>query len=145
MRIGFLARLWLTLVAVVHLEVARRHGAAHISLTVVLSEFQQLFVYAVIVGGPIVATVGFWTRYFVVSVWLFCSCMTGALLFGVFYHYVLISADNVSCLPLGSVSAHLEFTRTALLLALLESCGVLSGTAFLIRSRRAGAPFLHQA
>ncbi len=51
----------------------------------------------------------------------------GALLFGAYHHYVLISPDNIGHLPSGSPESHAAFIASAAVLTLLELASALSG------------------
>ncbi|HZR81085.1 MAG TPA: hypothetical protein VFD92_08305 [Candidatus Binatia bacterium] len=115
----------LATLAAVHLIVAMWHGSAHSELGVTLSSGQNLFVYAVVVLAPLVATALLWTRYERWGLWTFLVAMCGALLFGVYYHYVFVSPDNVHHLPNGTTAAHAAFETTAAVLALAELASAL--------------------
>jgi hypothetical protein len=130
------ARVALTVLGAVHLIVAMWHGAAHTELTVALSPAQNLFVYAVVVLAPLVAMGLLWTRYVRLALWLFLTAMCASLLFGIYYHYVFISPDNIHHLPPGSAAAHERFALSAALLALIELASTLCA-AFVLRSHHA--------
>jgi hypothetical protein len=49
--------------------------------------------------------------------------MLGSLIFGICYHYIIISPDHVAHLPPGE--ARFTFRITALLLVIIETIGVL--------------------
>ena len=51
--------------------------------------------------------------------------MAASLLFGLYYHYVLVSPDHVSHLPDGDLQT--AFRITALLLALVQALGAAVG------------------
>ena len=53
--------------------------------------------------------------------------MLGALLFGAYHHYILISPDNIGHLPHGSADAQSTFIASAATLALLELASALYG------------------
>jgi hypothetical protein len=59
--------------------------------------------------------------------------MAGSLIFGVAYHYVVISPDHVSHIPPGDAQG--LFRTTALLLVLTELFGVVVGLWALRESR----------
>jgi NADPH:quinone reductase-like Zn-dependent oxidoreductase len=89
----------------------------------------------VILIAPLVAAGLMWTRYVVVGVCMIFLSMLGALLFGVYHHYVLVSPDNIGHLPHGSADAHSMFIDSAAALALLELASALYG-AFCLGSVR---------
>src|SRR5689334_24676702 len=61
---------WVTIAVFAHLIVVLLHGRAHTSLDVGLSNWQQLYVLAVIVLAPLVAFVLSLTRYVRAGLWL---------------------------------------------------------------------------
>ena len=123
-----------TALVVVHLAATLWHGDAHASLAVSLPALKNLYVYIVILIAPIVAAIGIWTRYSGISLWIFTISMLGALLFGVYHHYVLVSPDNIQHLPAGSAQA--QFIASAAVIALLELASALYG-AFSLGAQRA--------
>jgi len=120
-----IARIALTVLGAVHLVVAIWHGAAHTELAVALSPGQNLFVYGVIVLAPTVAVGLLWTRYVRLALWVFLTALCASLLFGVYYHYVFVSPDNVHHLPAGSAAAHARFALSAAIVALVELASAL--------------------
>ena len=127
-----MARIALTLLVLAHLLVAMWHGAAHTELAIGLSAAQNVFVYVVIVFAPLVAVALLWTRYVRLGLWLFVTAMCASLLFGVYYHYLFVSPDNIHHLPAGTPGAHARFTLSAAILALSELAATLCG-AFVLR------------
>ena len=103
-----------------HLAATIWHGEAHEALEIGLSPAQNAFVYLVILLAPIVATGLLWTRFESAGLALLVVAMIGALVFGVYHHYVHVSPDNVAHLPAGSPEAHARFVDSAALIALLE-------------------------
>jgi F0F1-type ATP synthase membrane subunit a len=117
----------ISLVVALHLIATLWHGNVHQHLEVGLPLAKSIFVYVVILVAPIVAAVLAWTRYYTAGLWLFFISMLGALLFGVYHHYVLVSPDNIGHLPEGTPSAHSQFISSAAVIALLELIGSLYG------------------
>lgn len=116
----------LSIVAVLaHLVVSIVHGRAHERLVVGLSPWQNIYVMVVILIAPLIAMVLIWTRYAHTGLVLLVISMAGSLIFGVAYHYVVISSDHVSHLPPGDAQG--LFRTTALLLVLTEVFGVAVG------------------
>ena len=116
-----------------HLAISIVHGTAHANARVPLSTAANVFVFAVILAGPLVGLVLMWPaeRF---GLWLIALTMAGALLFGIVNHFVLSSPDHV---------AHVDpqfrplFATTAALLAVTEAFG--SGLAvYSLRGRRLG-------
>lgn len=130
-----MSKIAITVLVVAHLGVAILHGRAHSALAVTLSGFQNAFVLLVIVIAPIVAGALAWTRHVRIGVWIFVLSMTGALVFGVYYHYILVSPDNVAHLPGDGLGAHSTFIGTAGALAVLELVSAVYGAFCLGRLR----------
>src|SRR3954466_4799400 len=107
-------RLWVVVAVMAHFIVVLLHGQAHTSLGVGLSNWQQIYVFAVILLAPFVALGLSFTRYAVAGLWLLFASMLGALIFGGVYHCVIISNDHVAHLPAGEARG--LFRVTALLL-----------------------------
>src|SRR6185436_312295 len=105
-----------TLSVLAHLVVSIVHGRAHESLAVGLSSWQNIYVLTVIVIAPLVAMLLIWTRLARPGLVLLVISMAGSLIFGVAYHYVVISPDHVSHIPPGDSQG--LFRTTALLLVL---------------------------
>lgn len=111
-----------TIVVLAHLVVNVLHGRAHTELAVGLSSWQQFFVVAVILLAPLVALILAWTRYRRAGLWLLLGAMLGSLIFGICYHYIIISNDHVAHLPPGEARG--LFRVTALLLVVTEIVSV---------------------
>lgn len=118
------AALIATAIVVIRQAVAVLHGNAHEQLGVGLSPWQNAFVYSVIVAAPIVAAVLYWTRYAAAGALLLGVSMLAGMLFGIFFHFVHVSPDNVQHLPAGDSQGF--FIATAILLVPVE----LVGTGF---------------
>jgi ACR3 family arsenite efflux pump ArsB len=116
-----------------HLVVSIVHGRAHEGLRVGLSNWQNIYVLTVIVIAPLIAMVLIWTRLARPGLVLLVISMGGSLIFGVAYHYVVISPDHVSHIPPGDAQG--LFRTTALLLVLTELFGVVVGLWALRESR----------
>lgn len=114
-----------TVSVLAHLVVSMVHGRAHESLAVGLSSWQNIYVLTVIVVAPLIAMVLIWTRLARPGLLLLVVSMAGSLIFGVVYHYVVISPDHVSHLPPGDAQG--LFRTTALLLVLTELLGLVVG------------------
>ena len=123
----------------VHFLITVWHGHAHTMLGVTLSAENNAFVYVVVVLAPLVAGGLVWTRHLRVGAWIFFLSMLGALLFGVYHHYIAVSADHVGHLPNGGGGAQRAFIASAAALALVELGSTLYGAVFLLRIRHIGA------
>lgn len=131
-----MTRIAITALVVVHLAATLWHGDAHTRLAIELPPEKTIFVYVVILIAPIVAAGLLWTRYVSNGLSLFVLSMLGALLFGAYHHYVMVSPDNIGHLPVGSLESHSQFISSAAVIALLELASALYG-AFCMGSHRA--------
>lgn len=112
----------LSVFALLHCAIAMWHGSAHMSVPVALTPMQTVFVGLVIILLPLAATVLIWTRLRKLATVLYAASMLASLLFGVINHYILISPDNVTCVPPG------EFRMTFIVSAGLVTGSELIGT-----------------
>lgn len=85
-----------TAIVVLHAIAHGLHGLAHVEIPVPLSLLQSVFIGVVILLAPILAAVLLWTRFDRVGSWLLLSSMAGAILFGLYNHFIVISPDHVS-------------------------------------------------
>ena len=127
-----MARVALAVLVAFHLAVVVRHGGAHTALAIALPPEKTAFVVIVILIAPPVAAILMWTRYARAGVWMIFLSMLGALLFGVYHHYILVSPDNVGHLPTGSAAAQSAFVSSAAVLAWLELVSALCGAFYLV-------------
>ena len=114
-----------TVSVLAHLLVSIIHGRAHDGLRVGLSSWQNMYVLIVIVVAPLIAMMLIWTRLARPGLVLLVISMAGSLIFGIVYHYIVISPDHVSHLPSGDAQS--LFRTTALLLVVTELFGVVVG------------------
>jgi len=111
--------IWMATVVLLHLVVSVVHGTAHANARVPLSAAANVFVFAVILAGPLIGLALTWPARRI-GTWLIALTMAGALVFGVVNHFVVASPDHI---------AHVDtqwrtlFTTTAVLLALTEALG----------------------
>ena len=122
-----------TVSVLAHLVVSIVHGRSHESLGVGLNSWQNTYVLTVIVIAPLIAMVLIWTRYARTGLLLLVISMAGSLIFGIVYHYVVISPDHVSHLPPGDAQG--LFRTTAVLLILTELFGLVVGVWALRKNR----------
>ena len=113
------ARSWLIAAVLSHLVISIVHGMAHTGAQVPLSFAANLFVFIVILAGPLVGLALTWPAERIGN-WVIGITMAGSLVFGLVNHFVFDSPDHV---------AHVDrqwrtlFTTTAVLLALTEALG----------------------
>jgi hypothetical protein len=110
-----------TAVVLIDAVVSILHGLAHAKIPVPLSSLQQLFVNIVIVAAPAIALLLLWTPLQQLGASLLLGSMTGALMFGIYNHFIAISPDHVSQIPFTKWGWLFQFT--ALLLVVTESLG----------------------
>ena len=113
----------LAAIVLIHLIVSFVHGAAHTGARVFLPLAGNLFVYIVILAGPIVGLIlSVWRP--VAGAWIVAATMAGALVFGLINHFIIAGPDHV-----GHVAAQWRtpFATTAVLLLVSEALGVATG------------------
>ena len=110
---------WLTAAVLSHLAISFVHGAAHAGADVPLSLAANLFVYIVILAGPIVGLVLTWLGWGIGN-WVIAITMAASLIFGVVNHFLLASPDHVAHV---AQQWRTLFAATAVLLALTEAVG----------------------
>ncbi len=120
-------KLAISTLVIIHLIATLWHGDAHSTLGIDLPTLKILYVYAVILAAPIVSVILVWTRFIVFGAGLFAFSMAGAVVFGVYHHYVLLSPDNIAHLPTGLAEAHSQFIESAALIAIIELLSALLG------------------
>ena len=128
-------RVVITALVAGHLAASLWHGNLHTQLGIDLATWQTLFVVIVILIGPVVGAALVWTRYASTGLWLFFVSMLGAFVFGVYHHYMMVSADNIHYLPGANAELHHGFTISAGVIALLELVSALYGAFLLGRGR----------
>jgi hypothetical protein len=118
---------WLMATVLGHLAVSMVHGVAHTQAHVPLSLAANLFVYIVILAGPLIGLALAWRTPRLGS-WVIALAMSGSLVFGVVNHFMLASPDHVT---------HVDpqwrplFTATAVLLGVTEALGAVLAARFL--------------
>jgi hypothetical protein len=116
-------------IVLIHLAINIAHGFAHRELQVGLSQFQTIFVFAVILLSPLIAMALVWTRWKRPGFVLLSLSMGGSLVFGLYHHFLAMSADHVSAQPANTLG--LLFRLTAYGLLITEALGTCAGIHFL--------------
>ena len=116
-------RLALIGIVLAHLAISSVHGRAHEGAHVPLSFAGTLFVYIVILAGPLVG-LGLSRWRLRAGAWVVALTMAGALVFGLINHFLIDGSDHVA-----NVAAEWRslFGATAVLLLLSEAAGVAIG------------------
>ncbi len=110
-----------TIVVVAHLAVGVVHDLAHQGLVVELTSFQSIFVQIAYLGLPVVAAVLVWTPFSRLGLGLLAFSLAASLIFGIWYHFLFVSADHVAHLPAGDDQG--LFRATAVLMAIVDAVG----------------------
>jgi len=126
-----------TLIVLAHFAALLVHGAGHTHLDIKPNSWQTVFIAAVIFAGPFIAMVLLWTRLQQAALFLLGGTMAGALVFGIYYHFVAPGADNALGLTPGYWST--VFLVTSLLLAAIEALVCAWSAAILRRKTSAAA------
>lgn len=111
-----------TVIVVLHAIAHALHGLAHVQIPVPLSSLQSAFIITVIFLAPIIAAVLLWTSFDRIGHWFLVSSMAGAILFGIYNHFLVISPDHVSHVSLTGWG--LLFQITAILTLLVDGYAV---------------------
>src|SRR5437899_1813470 len=122
----------LTAVVLIHLVISLVHGAAHAGARVSLTPAGAMFVFIVILAGPL-AGLGLSRWRPQPGAWLVACAMAGALVFGLINHFIIAGADHV-----GHVAAAWRslFGVTAALLVVAEAAGTVIGVRQATRRAR---------
>ena len=118
-------------VVIGHLVISLLHGNAHSGAHIELSSLATLFVFAIILAGPLVGLALTWVSRRTGG-WVVAITMAAAFAFGVVNHFLLTSPDHVT-----QVASEWRplFASTAALLALSEALGSCLALQ-LVRERR---------
>ena len=123
----------LTAIVLLHLAISIVHGQAHSGAAIPLPLWANLFVYIVILAGPLAGlAVARWRP--AAGAWIVAASLAGSLVFGFVNHFVIAGPDHVD-----HVAAQWRalFRSTALLLIVSEAAGVAVGLRSALRVRRA--------
>ncbi len=114
-----------TAIVVLHAIAHGLHGLAHVQIPVPLSLLQIVFIDFAIWLTPIIAAILLWTPFYRVGGWLLLSSMVGAVLFGIYNHFIVMSPDRVS--QVSFVGWGLLFQLTAILTLIVDGFGCWIG------------------
>ena len=110
---------WLAAAVLAHLVVSVVHGTAHDGAHVPLTPAANLFVFIVILAGPLVGLGLTWPAQRI-GAWVIAATLAASLVFGLVNHFVLDSPDHVAHVAPDWRSL---FTTTAILLIVTEGLG----------------------
>lgn len=125
-----------TLAVVLVTLVGIPHGISHDGAQVSLAAWQWAYVVMVVSIAPILAAILLWTRFHAAGVWLLLASMSGSLVFGLIYHFLVPGPDNVFTPHAGAWQT--PFLVTAVLVALTNAFGVGVGVWALNQLSQAG-------
>jgi hypothetical protein len=114
-----------TAIMILHAIAHGLHGLAHVNIPIPLSVLQIVFIDFVIWLTPIIAAVLLWIPFYRVAGWLLLSSMVGAILFGIYNHFIVISPDHVSQVSFAGWG--LLFQITAILTLIVDGFGCWIG------------------
>ena len=122
-RVGHAAGWALAAVVLLHLAISILHGRAHSGAQVPLSPAAALFVYIVVLAGPLIG-LAVWPWKPIAGGWIVAASLGGALVFGLINHFIIAGPDHVS-----HVAAEWRalFGVTAALLLATEAAGAAIG------------------
>jgi hypothetical protein len=119
------------LVVLAHIVINGIHGIAHQQLGVSISDFQSAYVFLGTLVAPIVAVIMllFLNKPMILlgGAWLLLVSMLASLLFGIVYHIVIPSSDNIFTVMQKPSLYSVIFTSTAILLLIVEGVGTWVG------------------
>jgi hypothetical protein len=119
------------LVVLTHIVINAIHGIAHQQLGVSISDFQSAYVFIVTLVAPIVAVIMLLfldkPKILLGGAWLLFVSMLASLLFGIVYHIVIPSSDNIFTVMQNPSLYSVVFTSTAVLLLIVEGVGTWVG------------------
>jgi hypothetical protein len=118
-------------VIVAHLAVNIVHGLAHERLAIEISPAEKVFVVVVILIAPLIAGVLLLLKSLQTGAWLLLVSMAGALIFGIYKHFIAAGPDHALGLPYTAWA--LVFQVSVLLLAVTEAGGCWAGFRILSR------------
>jgi hypothetical protein len=114
---------------VAHLAVNIFHGLAHQRLAIEISPAEKVFVVVVILIAPLLAGVLLLLKTQRKGAWLLVISMAGALIFGIYKHFIAPGPDHAFGLPYSAWA--LVFQVTAVLLVVTEATGCWAGIRIL--------------
>jgi hypothetical protein len=124
---------WAIAVVLIHFVILVLHAIAHSRLGIPLSGTQELFVGVVVVALPLVAAFMLWKGDRRSGSAFLTASMAGALIFGVYFHFILPGPDHIGH-PVTPGGAGDLFDETAIELMSLEALATLLGLGLMIKS-----------
>lgn len=122
---------------IAHFVIAGWHGATHQMVPVPLSTMQTAFVAIVIVILPLVGAAMSFSRWQLQGAAVVFASMLASAIFGLVYHFIVMSPDNIWHVPQSSWSS--MFVSSAVLVLASELFGTVCGALSLRRLLKARA------
>jgi hypothetical protein len=116
-----------------HLAISFVHGAAHAGAAVPLSPAANLFVWLVILAGPLVGLLVWRWLDRRAGTWIVAATLGASFVFGLINHFVIAGADHVAHIAEGW---RVMFGVTAVLLAMTEASGAAVAIWSAVRTGR---------
>jgi hypothetical protein len=110
---------WVAAIVIGHLIISMAHGAAHAGAHVPMSSAANLFVFIVILAGPLAGFAVMFAAPRVGSL-MIAVALGGSLVFGLVNHFIFVSPDHVTRV---ASEWRLLFGGTAVLLGVTEALG----------------------
>ena len=123
-------------VVIGHFLIVLIHGVAHFQLEIFSSLWATVFIFAVIWIAPVLSLILLYKGQPNIGALLLFASMAGALIFGVYHHFIAVSSDHIAHAPPGIWLV--PFQITAVLLALFEFLGAAVGLSALATKSRQG-------
>jgi hypothetical protein len=123
-------------VVALHFLIGLAHGMAHSRLHIDMNLWQNVYILLVITLLPLISGFLLWQSSSKRGFLLLLASTLGALIFGGYYHFIAVGADNVTALGLHSWAP--PFQMTAVLLAITELAGVLTGLFGVLKKQHIG-------
>jgi hypothetical protein len=122
----------LAAIVLLHLAISVLHGRAHSGAQVPLSAAATLFVYIVILTGPLAGlAVSRWRP--IAGGWIVAASLAGALVFGLINHFIIAGPDHIHHV---AEEWRTLFGVTAALLLATEAAGAAIGVWYAVRRVR---------
>jgi hypothetical protein len=112
---------WIAAIVIAHLIISLIHGLAHAQAQVPMSLGGNIFVFGVILAGPLVGLL-LLSRAKRVGIAVVATTLTASCIFGVVNHFLLAGPDHVAHI---AEQARPMFAATAVLLMLTETAGAI--------------------
>lgn len=125
------AAIYGTVIALAHFLITIVHGFSHARLGIELDLFGNIFVMVVVVLSPLVALPFLWTARQRFGLALLALSMGGALLFGLYHHFLVMGPDHVGEQVPGVMAG--VFAASAYGILISEALGTFCGLFYWLK------------